>query len=158
MLIDPRENLLITLLQVAKLHTSHPRTGADVTVGDVPDNATRYMAFTYTGNRDSFWDGLSRLTEAVIMSAMDLDDDRYPSQRAFDRMLLNFALPPLHVLPEIAIDGAVANFRRRAVTTQSSSSDAGCGSAFSGSLEHPADDHRIRVRLLVGKHRALAFP
>ena len=54
--------------------------------------------------------------------------------------------------------GAVANFRRRAVTTQSSSSDAGCGSAFSGSLEHPADDHRIRVRLPVGKHRALAFP
>ncbi|WP_020384714.1 TetR/AcrR family transcriptional regulator, partial [Corynebacterium doosanense] len=31
--------------------------------------------------------------------------------------------------------GAVANFRRRAVTTQSSSSDARCGSAFSGSLE-----------------------
>ena len=56
------------------------------------------------------------------------------------------------------IKGAVANFRRRAVTTQSSSSDARCGSAFSGSLEHPADDHRIRVRLPVGKHRALAFP
>ena len=54
--------------------------------------------------------------------------------------------------------GAVANFRRRAVTTQSSSSDARYGSAFSGSLEHPADDHRIRVRLPVGKHRALAFP
>lgn len=58
----------------------------------------------------------------------------------------------------LRINGAVANFRRRAVTTQSSSSDARCGSAFSGSLEHPADDHRIRVRLLVGKHRALAFP
>ena len=55
-------------------------------------------------------------------------------------------------------EGAVANFRRRAVTTQSSSSDARCGSAFSGSFEHPADDHRIRVRLPVGKHRALAFP
>ncbi|WP_408910233.1 NIPSNAP family protein [Corynebacterium kefirresidentii] len=55
-------------------------------------------------------------------------------------------------------EGAVANFRRRAVTTQSSSSDARCGSAFSGSLEHPADDHRIRLRLPVGKHRALAFP
>ena len=59
---------------------------------------------------------------------------------------------------EPVLQGAVANFRRRAVTTQSSSSDARCGSAFSGSLEHPADDHRIRVRLLVGKHRALAFP
>ncbi|AGE37347.1 putative transporter [Corynebacterium urealyticum DSM 7109] len=58
----------------------------------------------------------------------------------------------------INFSGAVANFRRRAVTTQSSSSDARCGSAFSGSLEHPADDHRIRVRLPVGKHRALAFP
>ena len=57
-----------------------------------------------------------------------------------------------------SLSGAVANFRRRAVTTQSSSSDARCGSAFSGSLEHPADDHRIRVRLPVGKHRALTFP
>mgnify|MGYP001506553022 CR=1 FL=1 len=56
------------------------------------------------------------------------------------------------------LEGAVANFRRRAVTTQSSSSDARCGSAFSGSLEHPADDHRVWVRVPVGKHRALAFP
>ncbi|EEI16412.1 hypothetical protein HMPREF0298_1763 [Corynebacterium lipophiloflavum DSM 44291] len=55
-------------------------------------------------------------------------------------------------------EGAVANFRWRAVATQSLSSDARCGSAFSGSLEHPADDHRIRVRLPVGKHRALPFP
>ena len=61
-------------------------------------------------------------------------------------------------IEQLKAEGAVANFRRRAVTTQSSSSDARCGSAFSGSLEHPADDHRIRVRLPVGKHRALAFP
>ncbi|AKE38057.1 ResB-like family [Corynebacterium camporealensis] len=59
---------------------------------------------------------------------------------------------------KVAEYGAVANFRRRAVTTQFSSSDARCGSAFSGSLEHPADDHRVRVRVPVGKHRALAFP
>lgn len=103
-LIDPRDNPLITLLQMAKLHTEHPWSGADVTVGNVPDDCNRYMAFTYTGSRDSFWDGLVRLTEAVIMSAMDIDDDRYPAQRAFARMLRDFGLPPLEVLPEIAVD------------------------------------------------------
>lgn len=103
-LIDPRENPLITLLQVAKLHTSHPWTGADVTVGDVPDDSTRYMAFTYTGSRDSFWDGIMRLTEAVIMSSMEINDDRLPGQRAFDRLLRDFELPPLNELSEIAID------------------------------------------------------
>lgn len=103
-LIDPRGNPLITLLQVAKLHTNHPWQGADVTIGTVPDDCDRYMAFTYTGSRDSFWDGLVRLTEAVIMSAMDIDDDRYPAQRAFARMLRDFGLPPLEVLPEIAVD------------------------------------------------------
>lgn len=103
-LIDPRENPLITLLQVAKLHTEHPWSGADVTVGNVPDDCANYMAFTYTGSRDSFWDGLLCLTEAVIMSAMDIDDDRYPAQRAFARMLRDYGLPPLEVLPKIAVD------------------------------------------------------
>ena len=103
-LIDPRGNPLITLLQVAKLHMDHPSQGADVTIGNVPDGCANYMAFTYTGSRDSFWDGLVRLTEAVIMSAMDIDDDRYPAQRAFVRMLRDYGLPPLEVLPEIAVD------------------------------------------------------
>ena len=103
-LIHPRENPLITLLQVAKLHTSNPWQGVDVTVGDVPEDSLHYMAFTYTGSRDSFWDGLMRLTEAVIMSAMEVHDDRLPGQRAFDRMLRDFELPPLHLLPEIVID------------------------------------------------------
>ncbi|AKK07490.1 hypothetical protein [Corynebacterium testudinoris] len=33
-----------------------------------------------------------------------------------------------------------------------------CVWAFSGRLEDPVDDHRVRVRLPVGKHRALPFP
>ena len=36
--------------------------------------------------------------------------------------------------------------------------DGRCVLAFSGRLEDPVDDHRIRVRLPVGKHRALPFP
>ena len=103
-LIEPRENALITLLQVAKLHTSSPWQGVDVIVGDVPDGSQSFMAFTYTGSRDSFWDGLLRLTEAVILAAMEIDDDRLPGQRAYARMLREFELPPLHLLPEITID------------------------------------------------------
>ncbi|OFL91432.1 hypothetical protein [Corynebacterium sp. HMSC055D05] len=103
-LIEPRDNPLITLLQVAKLHTVKPWQGVDVTVGDVPDESQTFMAFTYTGSRDSFWDGLMRLTEAVIMAAMEIDDDRLPGQRAYARMLRDFELPPLHLLPEITID------------------------------------------------------
>lgn len=53
--------------------------------------------------------------------------------------------------------GCCCKVGRRAVTTQSSSSQARCVPAFSGSLEHPTDDHRVRVRLPVGKHRPLAF-
>ena len=30
--------------------------------------------------------------------------------------------------------------------------------ALLGRLEDPVDDHRVRVRLPVGKHRALPFP
>lgn len=36
--------------------------------------------------------------------------------------------------------------------------DRRCVWAFSGRLEDPVDDHRVRVRLPVGKHRALPFP
>lgn len=38
------------------------------------------------------------------MSSMEINDDRLPGQRAFDRMLRDFELPPLHVLPAIEID------------------------------------------------------
>lgn len=103
-LIDPRVNPLITLLQVAKLHTAQPWQGVDVTVGDVANDAERYMAFTYAGSPDSFWDGLMRLVEMVIMDAEELSDDRYPGQRAFARMLHAYGLPPLEVLPAIGVD------------------------------------------------------
>ena len=36
--------------------------------------------------------------------------------------------------------------------------DGRCVWAFSGRLEDPVDDHRVRVRLPVDKHRALPFP
>lgn len=43
-MVDPGENPLVTLLQVARLHQAHPFQGCDVTLGDVPDDSTRYMA------------------------------------------------------------------------------------------------------------------
>lgn len=108
-LIDPRDNPLITLLQVAKMHTASPWKGADLTIGHVPDASERYMAFTYTGSADSFWEGLLRVTEQVIIDAEELHDDRYPGQRSFARMLRDYGLPPLDVLPDIAVaeDGSV---------------------------------------------------
>lgn len=109
-LIDPRENPLITLLQIAKLHAAGTwEPGCDLTFGDVDDACTRYMAFTYTGSRESFWYGLTCLTEQVIMEAEGIDDEYYPSQRAFGRMLMTFGLPPLEVLPAVGIsdDGSV---------------------------------------------------
>ena len=36
--------------------------------------------------------------------------------------------------------------------------DGRCVWALSGRLEDPVDDHCVRVRLPVGKHRALLFP
>lgn len=109
-LIDPRANPLITLLQIAKLHAAESwENGCDITFGDVDDASTRYMAFTYTGSRESFWYGLSLLTEQVIVEAEGLDDEQYPSQRAFGRMLMTFGLPPLEVLPAVGVsaDGSV---------------------------------------------------
>lgn len=100
---DPRVNPLITLLQVAKLHTAQPWQGVDLTVGDVADDAERYMAFTYTGSPESFWDGLMRLVEMVIIDAEGLSDDRYPGQCAFAR-LHAYGLPPLEVLSAIGVD------------------------------------------------------
>lgn len=109
-LIDPRENPLLTLLQIAKLHAANAwEPGCDLTFGDVDDASTRYMAFTYRGSREDFWYGLSVLTEQVILDAEGLEDEHYPSQRAFGRMLMSFGIPPLEVLPAVSVsdDGTV---------------------------------------------------
>lgn len=109
-LIDPRENSLLTLLQIAKLHAANAwEPGCDLTFGDVDDASTRYMAFTYRGSREDFWYGLSVLTEQVILDAEGLEDEHYPSQRAFGRMLMSFGIPPLEVLPAVGVsdDGTV---------------------------------------------------
>lgn len=108
-LIDPRENPLITLLQIGKLYAAEKWQGCDLTFGDVADDSTHYMAFTYSGSRESFWYGLSVLTEQVIMDAEGLEDENHPSQRAFGRMLMSYGLPPLEVLPDVGVseDGNV---------------------------------------------------
>lgn len=103
-MVDPGENPLVTLLQVARLHQAHPFQGRDVTLGDVPDDSTRYMAFTYTGSRDSFWDGLTVLLDRMIEQASDLDDDRSLGERSFARALLGYDLPPLELYPGVEMD------------------------------------------------------
>lgn len=104
-LIDPRDNPLLTLLQVAKLHAADAlEPGCDYTFGTVEDASTRYIAFTYSGSRDDFWRGLTLVTGQVIVEAQELIDDRSPSHRAFARMLMSYGLPPVEVLPPVAID------------------------------------------------------
>lgn len=54
--------------------------------------------------------------------------------------------------------GAVAKLGGEQRRLSFSFPDGRCVWAFSGHLEDPADDHRVWVRVPVGKHRALAFP
>ena len=54
--------------------------------------------------------------------------------------------------------GAVAKLGGEQRRLSFSFPDGRCVWAFSGRLEDPVDDHRVRVRLPVGKHRALPFP
>ena len=65
--------------------------------------------------------------------------------------------------PEAALatpvdNGAVAKLGGEQRRLSFSFPDGRCVWAFSGRLEDPVDDHRVRVRLPVGKHRALPFP
>lgn len=55
-------------------------------------------------------------------------------------------------------EGAVAKLGGEQRRLSFSFPDGRCVWAFSGRLEDPVDDHRVRVRLPVGKHRALPFP
>ena len=58
----------------------------------------------------------------------------------------------------LEFNGAVAKSGGGATNARVSFLHGLCDSAFSGRLEDPADDHRVRVRLPVSKHRALPFP
>src|SRR5699024_8553956 len=54
--------------------------------------------------------------------------------------------------------GALATLGGEQRSLSLSFPDGRCECAFSGRFEDPVDDHRVRVRLPVGKHRALPFP
>ena len=58
----------------------------------------------------------------------------------------------------LEFNGAVAKSGGGATNARVSFLHGLCDSAFSGRLEDPADDHRVRVRLPVSKHRPLTFP
>ena len=54
--------------------------------------------------------------------------------------------------------GAVAKLGGEQRRLSFSFPDGRCVWALLGRLEDPVDDHRVRVRLPVGQHRALPFP
>jgi hypothetical protein len=60
--------------------------------------------------------------------------------------------------PKGSLLGAVAKLGGERRRLSFSFPDGRCVWALSGRLEDPVDDHRVRVRLPVGKHRALPFP
>ena len=67
-------------------------------------------------------------------------------------------IEPLVASSSTTLEGAVAKLGGEQRRLSFSFPDGHCGPAFSGSLEDTVDDHRVRVRLPVGKHRALPFP
>ena len=58
----------------------------------------------------------------------------------------------------IVFSGAVVKLGGEQRRLSFSFPDDCCVWALLGGLEDPVDDHRVRVRLPVGKHRALPFP
>ena len=56
------------------------------------------------------------------------------------------------------ISGAVAKLGGEPRRPSFSFPDGRCVPAFSGRLEDPVDDHRVRIGVPISKHRALTFP
>ena len=54
--------------------------------------------------------------------------------------------------------GAVAKLGGEPRRPSFSFPDGRCVPAFSGRLEDPVDDHRVRIGVPISKHRALTFP
>ena len=61
-------------------------------------------------------------------------------------------------LLQTELTGAVAKLGGEQRRFSFSFPDGRCVWALLGRLEDPVDDHRVRVRWPVGKHRALPFP
>ena len=55
-------------------------------------------------------------------------------------------------------EGAVAKLGGEPRRPSFSFPDGRCVPAFSGRLEDPVDDHRVRIGVPISKHRALTFP
>ena len=56
------------------------------------------------------------------------------------------------------LQGAVAKLGGEPRRPSFSFPDGRCVPAFSGRLEDPVDDHRVRIGVPISKHRALTFP
>lgn len=69
------------------------------------------------------------------------------------RTVLNYKRPRKH-----HVNGAVAKLGGEPRRPSFSFPDGRCVPAFSGRLEDPVDDHRVRIGVPISKHRALTFP
>ena len=73
-----------------------------------------------------------------------------PAEGVSDRAESLFSFPSLA--------GAVAKLGGEPRRPSFSFPDGRCVPAFSGRLEDPVDDHRVRIGVPISKHRALTFP
>ena len=59
---------------------------------------------------------------------------------------------------KVGANGDVAKLGGESRRPSFSFPDGRCVPAFSGRLEDPVDDHRVRIGVPISKHRALTFP
>lgn len=69
----------------------------------------------------------------------------------------DYFLPGSNILA-VEDNGAVAKLGGEPRRPSFSFPDGRCVPAFSGRLEDPVDDHRVRIGVPISKHRALTFP
>ena len=72
--------------------------------------------------------------------------------------LRNVELNGSDFVTEYVTSGAVAKLGGEPRRPSFSFPDGRCVPAFSGRLEDPVDDHRVRIGVPISKHRALTFP
>ena len=83
---------------------------------------------------------------------------RGPSLRDISQQELNTATQYMIDEHGYAAYGAVAKLGGEPRRPSFSFPDGRCVPAFSGRLEDPVDDHRVRIGVPISKHRALTFP
>ena len=101
------------------------------------------------------------LTIKDTTKSVDLDvEDVATAEDPFGNTRLGFEATTKINRKDFGIDfnGAVAKLGGEPRRPSFSFPDGRCVPAFSGRLEDPVDDHRVRIGVPISKHRALTFP